>query len=58
MIHLNYSNSWCLRGEIKGYPSAKFYRPKQNRGLTETLIPCLFGITEELEVLEHKTRKN
>ena len=39
------------------YPCATFYKPKQNRGLTETLIPCLCGATEVLEVLEHKTRK-
>ena len=37
------------------YPYTTFYKPKQNRDLTATLGPCLFGATELLEVLESKT---
>ena len=37
------------------YPSTTFYKPKQNRDLTATLGPCLYGATELLEVLECKT---
>lgn len=37
------------------YPYTTFYKPKQNRDLTATLGPCLFGVTELLEVLERET---
>ena len=53
----NKGDSWCLRGEIKGYPSATFYTPLTKQGLNINVRPLFIWDTEPLEVLEHKTRK-